>query len=417
MEKESVKNHGPVLLAQDYSVVAKVPEDTNDFYSFFPSNAFAGLGDGKFLVASSVIQRPSPGTSVVLVLRSLDNGLTWNETARLNFKSEVEVALFAKDGRVFMLIVSEGRDGILMVAASSDDGVTWETPVEVIHQTSAKFANIPFEEKKWVKEKDDKDDFWFCAHQTAMLEHEGRLYFSLSRRCQTVCVAVCELASDILSPKSWRISQQAEMPIPKELTRNLFPGRSMRCLEGNVIKVKGSLRVMARAVIDRYGTSNMAAIFDISDDGGEPKLTFGQFYPLPGGQCKFFIIYDEKSRLYWMASNPPADSQGACDLPERKTPPGNDRRFMMLWYACDALNWFPAGCIAMTENLNEAFMYPSIVIDGDDLAILSRTSKLYEGLRSAERAKKGFHDANLLTFHRVRNFRALALNIFPKMWR
>jgi hypothetical protein len=198
----------------------------------------------------------------------------------------------------------------------------------------------------------------------------------------------------------------------------------MRCLEGNVIPAgermasdatenKRGLRVIARAVIDRYGTSGLAAVFDVEDDGTRPRLTFTQLYPVPGGQGKFFIVYDAKSRFYWMASNLPANTQGWVASP-KDLPLGNDRRTLMLWYACDALNWFPAGCIARTEHLTEAFMYPVMHVDGDDLAILVRTSKHDAGLRSEVRAASGFHDANLMTFHRVRNFRSLAMDIWPR---
>jgi len=113
-----------------------------------------------------------------------------------------------------------------------------------------------------------------------------------------------------------------------------------------------------------------------------------------------------------MASNIPANTQGWVESPPGM-PLGNDRRTLMLWYSCDALNWFPAGCIARTEHLTESFMYPVMIVDGDDLAVLVRTSMHYSGLRAATRARNGFHDANLLTFHRVRGFRSLAMNIRP----
>jgi hypothetical protein len=221
------------------------------------------------------------------------------------------------------------------------------------------------------------------------------------------------LAKGVLNPQAWQISDEVEMPIPRELSPDLFTGPAMRCLEGNVIEVAGRLRVLARACIDHYATSNLAAVFDLDDSGERPRLSFTQFYPIPGGQCKFFIVYDRVSHLFWMASNLPANSQGLVDSPANM-PLGNDRRFLSLWYACDALNWFPAGCIARTERLTEAFMYPVMVIDGDDLALLVRTSVRYSGLQAEIRAKNGFHDANLLTFHRVRDFRSLAFSIHPR---
>ena len=55
--------------------------------------------------------------------------------------------------------------------------------------------------------------------------------------------------------------------------------------------------------------------------------------------------------------------------------------------------------------MTQSFMYPSMVIDGDDIALLSRTG----------RDSGDYHDADLATFHRVRNFRFLAMDIRPKL--
>ncbi|WP_410971934.1 hypothetical protein, partial [Salmonella sp. SAL4445] len=79
--------------------------------------------------------------------------------------------------------------------------------------------------------------------------------------------------------------------------------------------VRGRLLVIARAVINRYGTPNMGAIFEIHDDGDLPlRLEFLQLYPIPGGQCKFYIKYDAPSKLYWMTSNLPSNSQDLIGL-------------------------------------------------------------------------------------------------------
>jgi hypothetical protein len=82
---------------------------------------------------------------------------------------------------------------------------------------------------------------------------------------------------------------------------------------------------------------------------------------------------------------------------------GNDRRFLMLMYGVDGLNWFPAGCIAQAAKLSQSFMYPRPQIDGDDLVVLARTSI----------DAPNHHDADHATFHRVRDFRRLALNLVP----
>jgi len=128
---------------------------------------------------------------------------------------------------------------------------------------------------------------------------------------------------------------------------------------------------------------------------------------LPGGQCKFFILYDDRSKLFWMLSNIPTDSQ---DLYNRKKEliesgfvagPGNERRILVLHYGRDGLNWFPAGVVALWSSPLQAFMYPSAAIDGDDLVFISRTS----------RYAPNQHDADLATFHRIQDFRSLAVDL------
>jgi hypothetical protein len=49
-------------------------------------------------------------------------------------------------------------------------------------------------------------------------------------------------------------------------------------------------------------------------------------------------------------------------------------------------------------------MYARPVIDGADLAVISRTSV----------NAPNQHDSDYATFHRVRNFRSLALNLYPE---
>ena len=63
------------------------------------------------------------------------------------------------------------------------------------------------------------------------------------------------------------------------------------------------------------------------------------------------------------------------------------------------------GCVAKWPSPIQAFSYPCMVIDGDDLLLALRTSR--DALNQ--------HDADLITFHRVRNFRSLAMDIVPRI--
>ena len=108
-----------------------------------------------------------------------------------------------------------------------------------------------------------------------------------------------------------------------------------------------------------------------------------------------------------MVSNLPTRTQDpGCEVvkqPGFRGAPGNERRFLMLFYGVDALNWFPAGCVAHWPNPAQAFNYTTPLIDDQDLLIVSRTS----------RNGRDQHDNDLITFHRLPDFRSLALNLFP----
>jgi hypothetical protein len=237
-----------------------------------------------------------------------------------------------------------------------------------------------------------------------MAVQDGWLYLAVSERCQDMALVTCDLARGVMSPDAWTLSDTVPVAVPPALNPGFFPGPSMGTLEGNVIEVNGRLRVLARQVVDRYGTSNIAAVFEVRQDSGAPALSFTQLFPIPGAHGKFDIVYDAPSQLYWMATNLESNSQNLVTHPSG-CHKGRDRRFLTLWYALDALNWFPAGYIAVAEQMEQTFNYPCMIIDGDDLAILSRTT-----LNAAHYTS---HDADAVTFHRVPHFRSLALNIFP----
>jgi len=84
------------------------------------------------------------------------------------------------------------------------------------------------------------------------------------------------------------------------------------------------------------------------------------------------------------------------------------RRILLLCYSIDGLNWLPAGCVAMSRNSLESFHYSSQLVDGDDLLVLARSSV-------GGRLPYNNHDSNMITLHRVKNFRTHALDLRPDL--
>jgi len=159
------------------------------------------------------------------------------------------------------------------------------------------------------------------------------------------------------------------------------------------------------------GTTNLACLAKAveSDDcssiavslenapSGEPIL----YVPFPGGQMKFHILYDEKTRLFWLLSTQATDSMTRPErLPaNRYNLPNNERHRLALHFSKNCIDWCFAGLVADSGDAGQGRHYASMVFDGDDLHILSR---------SGDARAKNAHDGNLITFHTVRRFRELA---------
>ena len=84
------------------------------------------------------------------------------------------------------------------------------------------------------------------------------------------------------------------------------------------------------------------------------------------------------------------------------TKPRDERRILALFYGLDPLCWFQAGIIVKGPSTSYAFNYTTPLIDGDDLLIVSRTSCA------------DHHDNDRVTFHRLRDFRSLAVDLRPE---
>jgi len=106
------------------------------------------------------------------------------------------------------------------------------------------------------------------------------------------------------------------------------------------------------------------------------------------------------TRLYWLLSSQSTDPMTRPDrLPSsRFNLPNNERHRLTLHFSKNAMDWCFAGLVADGGDYGRARHYASMVIDGDDLFVLSR---------SGDRQAKSAHDGNLITFHAVRRFRDL----------
>jgi hypothetical protein len=311
-----------------------------------------------------------------------DGGETWSEIGSTGITWG---SLFHAND-VLYLLGNDPLDRSIRIARSRDDGATWEATVPLFsdsryHGTA---SNVLIKDGKVFKAFEDQANDWASF------------------------VLVGDLSKDLADPAAWIMSPKVNAP--QEVGALVPPGAAVdaRWLEGNIVDMRGELRVLLRTRIGNATVAGVAAVCDLTDDGTTLNYTFRQYHAMAGAQNKFKILYDAASDLFWTVSTLVPDPYQPIERLAAKGfkgPAANERRIAMLQYSYDGLNWFQAGCVAMSNNPLESFHYTSQLPVGDDLLVLSRTS--------TGGGRYNNHDTNRITLHRVKNFRNLALDLTP----
>lgn len=380
-------------LAQDYTVVFHNPDP--EYY--VEGCGLTRLDDGTLIAVVPVVPREPWSEerraehSVIHLLRSSDEGKSWQAASDLPYYS---AAPWVEKGTLYLFAnkpgIGKARNADLLLLRSTDGGKTWSEPVTLF-----------------------KGYYWNC--DTGMVRRDHKLYwavddmsFGMNRGPRLV---VGDLSSDPMNPQAWRISEAVRFPgAPEALWNAKYAAQPSQYLEPNVLEVKGQIRVLAAVKIKRPTVGNLCAVLDATDDGTKLDLKFTRYNAMPGGQLKFCVLHDDKSNLYWATANLVTDTEDSLGWQEAAKAKGkfkaaaSDRRFLMLLYSADGLDWFQAGCVAQAKKMSQSFMYARPIVEGDDLLIMARSS-----LNAPNQ-----HDADCATFHRVKNFRKLALNLVPE---
>jgi hypothetical protein len=350
------------------------------------------------------------------IYTSDDHGGTW--THRGNFPY-MHARPFCAGDSIYVL----GHRGDLLVVRSDDDGDTWSLPSTLT-----------------------VDGYW---HQSACNVHYANdcVYLVMERlvaepwASHTSAFAPVlmrgAVADDLTEPASWTYASelvfQEAIPIPEldwfgvpffhtDIDRNAgrAEGRTicpLGWLETNVVQFLDpdhiwhdptgrTFHLLARAYTGGTGYAALAKVTE-HDDGSmttsietAPSGRRVAFLPWPGGQMKFYVLYDEVSSLYWLLSSQATDSMTRPDRLEeaRFDLPNNERHRLQLHFSRNCVDWLFAGIVDVGASPKESRHYASMVVDGDDLHVLSR---------SGDARAVSAHDQNLITFHTIPHFRGL----------
>lgn len=354
-------------------VIDHVPAATERYIG---SPSLAILPDGAY-VATHDEFGPKSGQrtgAATRVFRSEDRGKSWKKIADVApaFWSN----LFVHHGALYLLGTTF-EYGALVIRRSDDGGHTWTTPDTPGHGLLAagEYHTAPM----------------------PMLEHAGRLWRAVEHAPGPApwgvrfhaAVMSAPVDADLLNAASWAYTNTLERD-PAWL------GGTFRAwLEGNaVLTPAGEVVDMLR--VDYRPGPELAAVVHIAADGKtahfDPATDFVAF---PGGAKKFSIRYDDKSKRYWSLSNP-------VQLPRHEgVDPARARNVLALVSSPDLKTWTQHKIlIEHPDVVNHGYQYPDWQFDGRDIVAVVRTAH-----DDDDGGAHNNHDANYLTFHRIKNFR------------
>lgn len=417
-------------LANDYIEILHTPKGKKIF-AFTP--AICVLNNGRYVFTgdlggaelgelpeyAAIPPSPDQRKSYGHIFTSDDKGETWQRRAVRNFG---HARPFQTGGSVYVL----GQCGDLVIYRSDDNGDTWDnghwlTSGESWHQSACGY---------WIE-----DGFiTLVMEQTIVKPDEFATSWKVANLAPVVLRA--KLTDDLTRRESWTFSNRVRFrDVVDDDTLDLFgipfftperhraeytDGRTFTqlpgWLESNIVRITdpthywydpsgNTFHILMRAHTAGSGyCCLMKAVLEGDEIVVQPQLNpSGRkviFLPMPGGQMRFHILWDEKTKLFWLLSTQATDTMTRieCLSKERYNIPCDERDRLQLSFSKNLVDWCFAGMVARGASEKQSRHYACMAIDGDDLVIVSR---------SGDADTLSAHNTNMATFHRVKHFREL----------
>jgi hypothetical protein len=313
--------------------------------------------------------------AITAVYKSTNKGKSWEKISEIN--GQFWSNLFVHQNELYIMGTWK-HHGNFIIRRSQDGGITWSEPTDSKNGLllkgeyhTAPMPVIVYNGRLWRAIENAKAD----------TKAWGKRYSAM--------VISAPVEADLLNAEDWTATNS----LPYDST--YLDGKFGGWLEGNaVVTPEGELVDILRVATSEPGR-DMAAIVNISADG--TKATFNPetgFMDFVGGAKKFSIRYDEKSKRYWTLVN--MVKEEFSHLLAAKV-----RNTLVLKSSSDLKNWTVHKILLEHPDVEKhGFQYVDWQFDGRHIIFLSRTAynDEYGGAHN-------YHDANYLTFHRIRNFR------------
>ncbi len=357
-------------------VVNYIPASTN---TYIGSPAICILPDGGYIASNDYF---GSGTTedqqgLTSVFKSTDKGKSWKKISEI--KGQFWSNLFVHQ-KVLYIMGTWKHSGNFILRRSLDGGVTWSEPSDgqngLLLEGEYHTAPTP------VVIHDGR--IWRALENTKSLPTAPGIHFK-------AMVISAPVNADLLNAANWTTTNC----LPSDIT--FLNGKLRGWLEGNaVVTPEGKMADILRVETTEEGR-DLAAIVTISEDGLSASFDPANgFIDFVGGSKKFTIRYDETAKCYWTIANM---------IPKEfvHLPAAAVRNTLVLSSSADMRNWTVHKVLLHHPDIKKhGFHYVDWQFDGQDIIYLSRTA--YDDKMGGA---NNFHNANYLTFHRIKDFRKL----------
>ncbi|MCC6682486.1 MAG: hypothetical protein IT445_16420 [Phycisphaeraceae bacterium] len=366
------------VAAQDFSGVPGAVINYEEAPLFFEPKVYLStpsitiMPNGDYFVSNDYF---GSGTSenTIKVFRSTDKGQTWTYQSTVGgFWSTI----FQHNGDLYIWGYREGgTNGDILIRKSTDNGLTWTNPTDANNGLLR------------------DGDYGGTANSPVI--YNGRIWIAQSG----TRVMSAPADSNLLLASSWTLSSAANVqsgPL----------GSGLTVTEAQVVASPQTGVV----TLPKVGNLPYTVLLRATSPSTLASPAAADWVSLPGGEKKFGAMYDAVSGKFYILDNP------VLDVHKGVTTDALTRTAAAMLSSTDLINWNVEKFFLFTPNIDngtygEGFQYFNFAIDGDDLAVASRTAFVVPGENLPPRG----HDSNLITFHSIEDFRTATPDQYLKI--